>query len=102
MSEHDVQLWNTPITITDIFTSHEKSTFQDDNIGEIEEIIINEIPIQDEDNLKSEPQERAEEIFEENFEELKTEIPVNFDNIDLDPENLQGASLNDALKEKIY
>ncbi|CAG8783436.1 13857_t:CDS:1, partial [Rhizophagus irregularis] len=41
--------------------------------------------------------ERAEEIFEENFEELGTEIPVNLDNIDLDPEDLQGASLDDAL-----
>ncbi|PKY55984.1 hypothetical protein RhiirA4_475896, partial [Rhizophagus irregularis] len=74
MPEHDVQLWNTPITMPDIFTSHEKSTSQDDNI-----------------------EKRAEEIFEENFEELGTEIPVNLDNIDLDPEDLQGASLDDAL-----
>jgi len=110
MPEHDVQLWNTPITMTDTFTSHEKSTSQDDNIGEMEDIIIDEIPTQDADNLESEPrynlrkrskseniEERAEEIFEENFEELGTEIPVNLDNIDLDPEDLQGASLDDAL-----
>ncbi|GBC47370.2 hypothetical protein GLOIN_2v1785275 [Rhizophagus irregularis DAOM 181602=DAOM 197198] len=88
MPEHDVQLWNTPITMPDTFTSHEKSTYQDDNIGEMEDIIINEIPTQDADNLESEPhynlrkrskseniEERAEEIFEENFEELGTEIP---------------------------
>ncbi|PKC54951.1 hypothetical protein RhiirA1_476415 [Rhizophagus irregularis] len=80
----------------DTFTLHEKSTYQNDNI--------------DADNLESEPhynlrkrskteniEERAEEIFEENFEELGTEIPVNLDNIDLDPEDLQGASLDDAL-----
>jgi hypothetical protein len=110
MPEHDVQLWNTPITMPDTFTSHEKSTYQDDNIGEMEDIIINEIPTQDADNLESEPrynlrkrskseniEERAEEIFEENFEELGTEIPVNLDNIDLDPEDLQEASLDDAL-----
>ena len=110
MPEHDVQLWNTPITMPDTFTSHEKSTYQDDNIGEMEDIIINEIPTQDADNLESEQrynlrkrskseniEERAEEIFEENFEELGTEIPVNLDNIDLDPEDLQGASLDDAL-----
>jgi hypothetical protein len=101
MPEHDVQLWNTPITMPDTFTSHEKSTYQDDNIGEMEDIIINEIPTQDADNLESEPrynlrkrskseniEERAEEIFEENFEELGTEIPVNLDNIDLNPEDL--------------
>src|ERR1043165_8494098 len=76
----------------------------------MEDIIIDEIPTQDADNLESEPrynlrkrskseniEERAEEIFEENFEELGTEIPVNLDNIDLDPEDLQGASLDDAL-----
>ncbi|EXX55425.1 hypothetical protein RirG_225480 [Rhizophagus irregularis DAOM 197198w] len=110
MPEHDVQLWNTPITMPDTFTSHEKSTYQDDNIGEMEDIIINEIPTQDANNLESEPrynlrkrskseniEERAEEIFEENFEELGTEIPVNLDNIDLDPEDLQEASLDDAL-----
>uniref|UniRef100_U9UQ24 C2H2-type domain-containing protein n=1 Tax=Rhizophagus irregularis (strain DAOM 181602 / DAOM 197198 / MUCL 43194) TaxID=747089 RepID=U9UQ24_RHIID len=39
------------------FTSHEKSTFQNNNnnIGEMEDIIINEIPTQDADNLESEP-----------------------------------------------
>lgn len=109
MPEHDDQLWNTPITMTNTFTSHEKSTSQDDNIDEVEDIIINEIPTQDADNLECEPrynlrkrlkseniEESAEEIFEENFEELETEIPVNLDNIDLDPEDLQGASLDDA------
>ncbi|GBC43436.2 hypothetical protein GLOIN_2v1763780 [Rhizophagus irregularis DAOM 181602=DAOM 197198] len=83
MLEHDVQLWNTPITMPDTFTLHEKSTYQNDNIGEISKT----------ENIE----ERAEEIFEENFEELGTEIPVNLDNIDLDPEDLQGASLDDAL-----
>ncbi|PKY63390.1 hypothetical protein RhiirA4_492145, partial [Rhizophagus irregularis] len=81
MPEHDVQLWNTPITMIDTFTSHEKSTSQDDNIGKMENIIINEIPTQNADNLEFEPrynlqkrskseniEERAEEIFEENFE----------------------------------
>ncbi|PKY63616.1 hypothetical protein RhiirA4_493279 [Rhizophagus irregularis] len=29
MPEYDVQLWNTPITMPDTFTSHEKSTSQD-------------------------------------------------------------------------
>ncbi|PKK42086.1 hypothetical protein RhiirC2_804598 [Rhizophagus irregularis] len=69
----------------DTFTLHKKSTYQDDNIGEMEDIIINEIPTH---NLESEPlynlrerlkseniEERAEENFEENFEELRTEIP---------------------------
>ncbi|CAG8779359.1 1798_t:CDS:1, partial [Rhizophagus irregularis] len=52
MPEHDVQLWNTPITMPDTFTSHEKSTYQDDNIGEMKDIIINEIPTQDAANLE--------------------------------------------------
>src|ERR1043165_3377678 len=55
MPEHDVQLWNTPITMTDTLTSHEKSTSQDDNIGEMEDTIISEILTQDADNLESEP-----------------------------------------------
>ncbi|POG75207.1 hypothetical protein GLOIN_2v1770409 [Rhizophagus irregularis DAOM 181602=DAOM 197198] len=88
-------------TPSDTFTSHKKSTYQDDNISEMEDIIINKIPTQNADNLESEPrynlrkklkseniEERAEENFEENFEELGTEIPVNLDNIDLDSEDL--------------
>ncbi|POG80115.1 hypothetical protein GLOIN_2v1764901 [Rhizophagus irregularis DAOM 181602=DAOM 197198] len=91
MPEHDVQLWNTPITMPDTFTSHEKSTYQDDNIESEPRYNLRK-------RSKSENiEERAEEIFEENFEELGTEIPVNLDNIDLDPEDLQGASLDDAL-----
>jgi hypothetical protein len=105
--EHDETLWSTPITMTNQIS-------QDDNV-EMEDIVPNKPSSQGEDlaniaeDLENEPhynlrkrirsseniQERVEEIFEES--EIELQLPVNFEDTDIDPEDLQGASLDDAL-----
>jgi hypothetical protein len=109
--EHDAILWNTPIVMPIPITSQEKSASQDD-IVEMEDIVFNENPTQEDEklvdvavNLESKSRYnlrrrvRPTDIIEEKAdeEESEIEIPINLEDIDLDPEDLQGATLNDAL-----
>ena len=105
--EYDETLWSTPITMTN-------QILQDDNVG-MEDIVPNKPSTQDEDlaniaeDLENELyynlqkriwslkniKERVKEIFEES--EIELQLPVNFKDTDIDPKDLQGASLDDAL-----
>jgi hypothetical protein len=116
--EHDEVLWNTPITMTD--PSSRASTSQtyasqtsasQTSISQMEDIVFNEPQIQGEnfvhieEDSESEPRSyhlrkkiRSSENIREILEESETEMQVPEDtNDDIDPEDLQGASIDDAL-----
>lgn len=114
--EYDEILWNTPITMPIPVTSQEKSASHDDDDVGMEEYggIFNETPTQEDEelvdiavDLESKPRYNlrkrvrvieSDTIEERADEELEIEIPIiNLDDIDFDSEDLQGASLNDAL-----
>ncbi|GET51385.1 hypothetical protein GLOIN_2v1836976 [Rhizophagus irregularis DAOM 181602=DAOM 197198] len=106
-SEHDAELWSTSIIMPNPTTSQEKLTSQDDD----DEMKQFEPSSQDEDlvnianELEDEPRYHlrkrlwSEERVEANFEESEAELElVNFENTEfIDPEDLQGASLDDAI-----
>ena len=100
--QHDERLWSTPITMTSsASSSQEKFASQDemediafdDTIQDLEEVVTGEKPSY---NLRKRARlENIEERVIENVEESEIESPVNLE--DIDPEDLQGASLDDAL-----
>jgi hypothetical protein len=116
--EHDEILWNTPITITPItntnsptLTVPQVDDVDDvDDIEDIEDIKDNEMEIDDEPryNLRSQVKrtecdeesmnEASDEESDEEPEEPETgsQLPIIIDD-DFDLEDLQGASLDDAL-----
>jgi len=110
--EHDAELWSQPITITIPTTSQEKSELQDDDTV-MEDTVFNEnLSRKDEElvdtvvDLESKPcynlRKRvhvieSDTIEERADEETELEMPISLENIDFDSEDLQGATLNNAL-----
>ncbi|EXX64347.1 uncharacterized protein OCT59_030039 [Rhizophagus irregularis] len=102
-SEHDAELWSTSIIMPNPTTSQEKLTSQDDD-NEMKQF---ELSSQDEDLVNIADESRyhlqkrlwSEERVEVNFEESEAESElVNFEDTEfIDPEDLQGASLDDAI-----
>jgi hypothetical protein len=104
MPEHDENLWNTPITNPLIAITSEINTSlspNDPSISQVDDIDI-EIEAEDEPRyyLRSQVQNiETEEDIGENVEDIETEpqLSVDFKETDFDLEDLQGASLDDAL-----
>jgi hypothetical protein len=113
--QHDVNLWNTPITVPLKRTS---AVLEENPVSQNDEEMVDVIPVISEDNtninvvdvieprynLRSRMQnlgsddaeESAEESDEESGEESEI-TSVNLEDIDFDSEDLGGASLEDAL-----
>ena len=108
--EHDENLWDMPITMVAASSSNTTSEpnlpasaensqvsndemkgiiFEDENVGESEPRY----------NLRSQVQNIEPEKTEESSEEseIDSQLPLYLEDVDIDPEDLQGASLNDAL-----
>ncbi|POG78347.1 hypothetical protein GLOIN_2v1836976 [Rhizophagus irregularis DAOM 181602=DAOM 197198] len=106
-SEHDAELWSTSIIMPNPTTSQEKLTSQDDDdeIKQFEPSSQDEDLVNIADELEDEPRYhlrkrlQSEERVEANFEESEAESElVNFEDTEfIDPEDLQGASLDDAI-----
>ncbi|CAB4407035.1 unnamed protein product [Rhizophagus irregularis] len=106
-SEHDAELWSTSIIMPNPTTSQEKLTSQDDDdeMKQFEPSSQDEDLVNIADELEDEPRYhlrkrlRSEESVEANFEESEAESElVNFEDTEfIDPEDLQGASLDDAI-----
>lgn len=118
--EHDANLWNAPITMTALRPGP-TSTIPDEipvPQEEMEDVVFEETPINETSNLterksesrynlrsqtrKMDVEENIEESDEENNEEndeenYELQSHTNLENIDFDPEDLKGASLDDAL-----
>ena len=111
--EHDANLWNTPITMAfdsaSIITA--ENPISQVNNDEMEDMVdtitlsgynTNLEAVSDIEpryNLRSQTQDIVSNIIEESDEENneELEIPVKFGNSDIDLEDLQGATLDDAL-----
>ena len=107
--EHDEGLWNTPIVMprmqlqSQLQSQSSIPSVKDNDDYAVEDVIPEENEIESRCNLRSLEQdvemeeniEENDEGSEENVEELETEsqLPEDFD-----PEDLQGASLDDALE----
>jgi hypothetical protein len=106
-SEHDAELWSTSIIMPNPTTSQEKLTSQDDDdeMKQFEPSSQDEDLVNIADELEDEPRYhlrkrlRSEERVEANFEESEAESElVNFEDTEfIDPEDLQDASLDDAI-----
>ena len=100
--EHDANLWSAPITMP-----LKKTSSASQNIVEMEDVLF-ENPLVNENlndvsegmsryNLRSQVQNIESEDIVEDIETDSQFIPINFKDNDFDSEDLQGASLNDAL-----
>lgn len=97
--EHDSSLWSTPITMIPEPTS---STFAKSSASRINitDIIIDEIPESEPQHyLQSHAESEGKENIEENIEveNMEMDVQINFEDHDFDSEDLQGASIDDAL-----
>ena len=105
--EHDETLWNMPITMVAASSSNttskpnlptlaENAQVSDD---EMEDIIFEDEENEPHYNLRSRMQNIEPEKMEESSEKPETDLqlPVYIDIIDVDSEDLRGASLDDAL-----
>jgi hypothetical protein len=110
--EHDANLWSAPITMP-----LKKTSSASQNIVEMEDVLFENPLLVNENlndvsegmsryNLRSQVQNiESEDIvedieIEDIVEDIETDsqfIPINFKDNDFDSEDLQGASLNDAL-----
>ena len=119
--EHDENLWSTPITNTSVIIAPINTNFPRVDVDDVdvedvdvEDINVEDVDVEDVDidvdnepryNLRSQVQddtmesddveEREEENDDESDEELQS--PLNIGGIDFDSEDLQGATLDDAL-----
>src|SRR5256885_511326 len=101
--EHDANLWSVPITMP-----LKKTSSASQNIVEMEDVLFENPLLVNENlndvsegmsryNLRSQVQNIESEDIVEDIETDLQFIPINFKDNDFDPEDLQGASLNDAL-----
>ncbi|GBB95344.1 hypothetical protein RclHR1_25110004 [Rhizophagus clarus] len=101
--EYDETLWTMPIVNPSVAITQETNTPFSPSTPQVNDIDIEmevdykELPRY---NLRSQAQNRViEETIGESAENIETEsqLPVTFRKTDCDPEDLQGASLDDAL-----
>jgi hypothetical protein len=106
--EHDERLWSTPITMltSSTLSSQEKSVgiedilYNEPTTQDLEEVITSDLKSKPSYNLRKRARsENIKERVEENFEEseIESQLPVNLKDTDIDSEDLQEASLDDAL-----
>jgi hypothetical protein len=97
--EHDASLWSMPITMPPLAST--SSTFTEKPIDDMTDEIYEDDEIYENPesepryNLRSRVESESEEIANENIED--TEMDLQFEDHNFDPEDLQGASLDDAL-----
>lgn len=104
--EHDEELWSMPITMTAASPDTSEPTLQVDDYR-MEDIIIEAVEDENENlneiepryNLRSRIQDIEVEKMEESSEESETDsqLSIILEDTDIDTEDLQGASLDDAL-----
>ena len=107
MPEHDENLWNMPITNPSVATTPEilsTALINNPRTPQVDDVDI-EMEVEYEEpryNLRSRSQVQNIETEENtggSAEDIETELqlPITFGETDFDPEDLQGASLDDAL-----
>ena len=93
--EYDSGLWSMPITLEST-----SPTFAENSASQVDitEVIIDEqSKIEQQYSLRSHAESEMKEIVEENIEEMEMDLQINFENHDFNSEDLQSASLEDAL-----